>query len=184
VRRRSLLRTLPAAAACVAGCLGGGDGDDGTAATPTDTPRSTGTPSPTPTADPSPTTTGTSTATPNPTDPPTPTAGPTATPTPTAPPTATPVPDLTVAVGPGGRLVFEPETFEVTAGETVRWEWASAGHNVSPGDQPSGASWPGEDERTYGSGHAHAYTFTVPGSYEYHCDPHRSVGMTASFVVR
>jgi plastocyanin len=179
VRRRRLLRTLPAATlATLAGCLGdGGDGTDG-GDTPTATPRPTdaGTPTPTsvPTADP----TGTPTDTPEPTDSPTPTGTPTATPTPT------PVADLTVTVGPEGRLVFDPETFEVATGDTVRWEWASAGHNVSPGAQPSGASWPGDDGSTYGSGHAHAYTFTVSGTYEYHCDPHQSVGMTGSFTVR
>lgn len=89
-----------------------------------------------------------------------------------------------MAVGPGGRLVFEPETFEVAAGDTVRWEWASPGHNVSPEDQPAEASWSGDDESTYGSGHSYAYTFAVPGRYEYHCDPHQTVGMTGSFTVR
>jgi plastocyanin len=178
VRRRRLLRTVPAATvAALAGCLGGGDGEgsgngDGGAAAPTATPRPTDTPSPSPTAEP--TDTPTATATAEPTD--TPTATATATPTPAA--------DLTVTVGPDSRLVFEPRTFELAAGETVRWEWASPGHNVSPEGQPSGADWPGDDGTTYGSGHAYAYTFTVPGSYEYHCDPHQSVGMRGSFTVR
>lgn len=89
-----------------------------------------------------------------------------------------------MAVGPGSRLVFDPETFEIDTGETVRWEWESPGHNVSPERQPSEADWPGDDESTYGSGRTYAYTFTVPGRYEYHCDPHQSVGMTGSFTVR
>jgi plastocyanin len=179
VRRRRLLRTLPAAVvAGLAGCLGGG-GVDGNGDTPTATsrpsrPTDTATPSPTGT----PTTTDTPTATPEPTDSPTPSGTPTATPTPT------PAADLTVTVGPEGRLVFDPETFEVAAGGTVRWEWASPGHNVSPASRPSGASWPGEDGATYGAGHTYAYTFSVPGTYEYHCDPHQSIGMTGSFTVR
>ncbi|MEF8842079.1 MAG: plastocyanin/azurin family copper-binding protein [Haloarculaceae archaeon] len=177
MRRRRLLRTLPAAAvAGLAGCLGGGGDDGGNEDTPPATPEPTDTATPTLTASPSPTpgATETPTRTPEPTDPPTPTAN----------PTPTPVADPTVTVGPDGRLVFDPETFEVAAGDTVRWEWASAGHNVSPGSQPVEADWPGDDESTYGAGRTYAYTFGVSGRYEYHCDPHQSVGMTGSFTVR
>ena len=164
------------AVAGVAGCLGDGsggdggtgDGSDGNGSTPTPTPRPTETASPT----------ATPTESPESTDSPTPSGTPTATPTPT------PVADLTVTVGPDGRLAFEPETFEVATGDTVRWEWASGGHNVSPASQPSEASWPGDDEDLYSAGHTYAYTFAVAGRYRYHCDPHQSVGMTGSFTVR
>jgi len=185
VRRRRLLRALPAAAvAGVAGCLGDesgggggtGDGSDGNGATPTATAEPTEAASPT--ATPTRTPTATPTESPEPTDSPTPSGTPTATPTPT------PVADLTVTVGPDGRLAFEPETFEVATGDTVRWEWASGGHNVSPASQPSEASWPGDDEDLYSAGHTYAYTFAVAGRYRYHCDPHQSVGMTGSFTVR
>ena len=167
-----------------AGCLGGGsDGDgeagddsDGDGATPTATPQPTETASPTATE----TATRTPTGTPEPTGSPTPSGTPTATPT----PTPTSVADLTVTVGPEGRLVFDPETFEVAVGDTVRWEWASGGHNVSPAGQPSDASWPGDDESLFSAGHTYAYTFAVAGRYRYHCDPHQSVGMTGSFTVR
>ncbi|MFC7176916.1 plastocyanin/azurin family copper-binding protein [Halosegnis marinus] len=111
------------------------------------------------------------------------TATETETPTATEEPTATPEADLVVTVAPDGALRFDPAEFTVSAGETVRWEWDGAGHNVSPERQPSGASWPGRDETTYGSGTTHSYTFEVPGEYAYHCDPHRSVGMTGSFTV-
>ena len=174
MQRRRFLRTLPAAAlAGIAGCLGGGgDAEE----TPTATPRPTETPTASPTAEPTPESTDAPTASP--------TAEPTPTGTPTATPTPTPAADLTVTVGPDGRLVFDPKRFEVAVGDTIRWVWDSPGHNVSPGAQPSDASWPGDDETTYGSGHAYAYTLSVPGSYEYHCDPHQSIGMTGSFTVR
>jgi plastocyanin len=178
--RRRLLRALPAAAfAGLAGCSGGSGGDGGGDA-PTATAPSTETASPSPTDTPAPTPTASSTRSPEPTDSPTRTA----TPEPAATPTPTPGAELTVAVGPDGQLVFEPETFEIDAGETVRWEWESPGHNVSPERRPSEADWPGDDESTYGSGRTYAYTFTVPGRYGYHCDPHQSVGMTGSFAVR
>lgn len=107
----------------------------------------------------------------------------TATDSPTPEPTATAEADTTVTVGPGGSLRFDPESFTVAAGETVRWEWDSAGHNVSPASQPDGASWSGLDESTYDAGTTHAYTFEVAGEYTYHCDPHQSSGMTGSFTV-
>lgn len=171
-RRRFLLTGLPAVAAGIAGCSGGEE-------TPTDSPGATDSPTPTQTEQ---TETGTGTGTPTSTS--TSTTDPTETPTPE--PTATAQADLTVAVAPGGALRFEPETFEVAVGETVRWEWESPGHNVSPteGEQPDGADWAGEDERTYDEGHAYSETFEVAGEYAYHCDPHRSSGMTGSFTVR
>lgn len=104
-------------------------------------------------------------------------------PTETADPTATPDADVVVTVAPGGSLVFDPDSFTVSAGETVRWEWDSSGHNVSPASQPSGASWPGMDDSTYAGGTTHTYTFEVPGEYTYHCDPHQTSGMTGSFSV-
>lgn len=176
MRRRRLLRAFPVAAvAGIAGCLDGGSGGDGDDTdTPTATPRPTDTPAPSP----EPTASPTATRTAEPTD------TPTATPEPTATPTPTPTANRVVTVGPDGRLVFRPETFQIAAGETIRWEWASPGHNVSPESQPSGATWPGDDETTYPAGRTHTYTFTVAGRYVYHCDPHQSVGMRGSFTVR
>jgi plastocyanin len=189
--RRTFLRaSIPAALVGLAGCSGG----DGTptpgvtgSPTPTETRAPTDSPAATdaPTDSPTPTDTRTPTETRAPTDSHTATDSPTPTDTPTATRTATPVPDVTVAVGPEGRVVFEPETFTIGAGDTVLWEWASGGHNVSPdeGGQPSGADWAGDDDGTFGSGHTYAYTFETPGEYSYHCDPHQSIGMRGSFTV-
>ncbi|MFB6192107.1 MAG: plastocyanin/azurin family copper-binding protein [Haloarculaceae archaeon] len=90
-----------------------------------------------------------------------------------------------VAVGPEGSLRFDPERFEITVGDTVKWVWESGGHNVSPtpGEQPAASDWAGDDADTYDEGHTHAHTFTAAGGYDYHCDPHRSLGMTGSFTV-
>lgn len=164
MNRRSFLRGIaPLGTVAVAGCSGGGGTD-----TMTDSPTATDTATPTEA-----TTTDTATAT----DSPTPTDSPTATDTPT------PQAELTVSVGPDGNFRFDPEEFTIAVGETVRWVWASPGHNVSPASQPSGAEWPGRDESTYDAGTTHSYTFEVAGTYEYHCDPHQSVGMVGSFTV-
>ncbi|MFB6118810.1 plastocyanin/azurin family copper-binding protein [Halosegnis sp.] len=114
---------------------------------------------------------------------PTPTETETDTPTETETATATASADMTVTVGPGGSLAFDPETFTISTGDTVRWEWDSAGHNVSPEQTPSGADWSGKDDDTYDAGTTYAYTFDVAGEYKYHCDPHQSIGMVGSFTV-
>jgi plastocyanin len=91
-----------------------------------------------------------------------------------------------VTVGPGGNLEFDPDQVTVAAGTTVRWEWDSGGHNVRPASQPSDADWTGTaggDGTTYSSGHMYEFTFDVPGTYDYYCAPHRSVGMTGTVVV-
>lgn len=91
-----------------------------------------------------------------------------------------------VTVGPGGSLSFDPDEVTVATGTTVRWEWASGGHNVRPSSQPSDADWSGTeggDGDTYGSGHTHEFAFEVAGTYDYYCAPHRSSGMTGSVVV-
>ena len=157
----------------LAGCTGGERSP-----TPEATATSTATDSPTPSA--------TDTATPtDATDTPTATGEPTDSPTPTEEPTPTPQPDAEVVVGPDGALRFEPRSFTIAAGDTVRWTWDSGGHNVSPADgrQPEGANWTGKDESLYSSGTTYVHTFEVTGSYEYHCDPHQTAGMTGSFTV-
>lgn len=182
MHRRTLLgRALAAATVGLAGCTGGDGGTDTSTGTPTDATGmgDGGTDTATPTGEP----TDAQSPTAESTDTPSPTAESTDTPASTATTTATA--DQEVVVGPGGALRFDPETFTVSAGDTVLWVWDSSGHNVSPDDggQPDGADWPGEDDATYGADHEYAYTFEVPGEYGYHCDPHRTAGMTGSFTV-
>ena len=196
-RRKFLYASLPAVLVGISGCSSGGSTS---APNSEDTPTATAEPTATSTAaqtdtEHSQTTTSTadsyggpasSTSTPTAdgygtTDSPTSTA--TETPSPTSSPE--PSPDLTITVGPNGSLRFKPETFSLSVGETIRWEWASGGHNVSPDDggQPAGADWVGDDDQTYASGHSYTHTFATAGEYSYHCDPHQSIGMRGSFTV-
>ncbi|WP_424002567.1 plastocyanin/azurin family copper-binding protein [Haloarcula salina] len=165
--RRELLGVLGAA---VVGSTAGCSGDGGDGATPTGTASPTDADTEPPTATDTPTETATATDTPTET----------ATPT----PTSTPVDAAQeVAVGPGD-FRFDPETFEVPVGSTVRWVWKSGGHNVKPTATPDGSDWagtPGDD--TYPGGHEYIETFEVAGEYEYHCVPHQKAGMTGSFTV-
>ncbi|MDH5019226.1 plastocyanin/azurin family copper-binding protein [Halobacterium rubrum] len=91
-----------------------------------------------------------------------------------------------VTVGADGQTRFTPEEVTVATGETVRWEWASSGHNVRPDSQPADADWtgtPGGENETYDSDYVYEFTFEVGGRYEYYCAPHQSFGMVGTVVV-
>jgi plastocyanin len=170
VRRRTLLRTVGAltGGTVLAGCTGGSGGAESTPAG-TSEPASTTTPAPTPTATPEPT------STPEPT---TTQSGPTE-----------------VAVGPEKRLRYEPETVEIGVGDTVRWTFESAGHNVTskPGasekcKNPEGAepfaSYEGSNHyAVLEVGETYEHEFTVPGEYVYVCAPHAGQGMVGTVTV-
>jgi len=200
MRRRHLLRTGAAAlVACLAGCSGG-DGADTPASTPTDTPDDPATESPTPSPTPMATETPTATAVGSPDETPTtastpdgtPTSAgtptPTGTPTQTATSTPSPTPEVAqvVTVAADGEFRFDPGSFEIAVGDTVRWVWAAGGHNVRATSTPSGSDWagtPGGDGETYSGDYTYEYTFDVAGEYDYVCIPHESLGMTGSFTV-
>jgi len=122
----------------------------------------------------------------------------TATPTPTATETETATPESTVvdvAVGPEKRLRYEPESVEISVGDTVRWTAKSPGHNVTskPGasekcQNPSGAepfaSYEGDSHFAIMEvGATYEHTFTVPGKYVYVCAPHAGQGMVGDITV-
>ncbi|WP_227377737.1 plastocyanin/azurin family copper-binding protein [Haladaptatus halobius] len=95
-------------------------------------------------------------------------------------------PDVTVKVGPGGNLIFEPSELEVRPGTTVQWVWESDTHNVVVESQPTDASWdgsPGPKTKVYDTGYSLTHTFDVLGTYEYYCKPHLAAGMTGTVAV-
>ena len=76
---------------------------------------------------------------------------------------------------------FDPETITITVGTTVRWENVQGVHNVDADDSSfdSGALAPAPWTYTH--------TFTVPGTYLYHCDAHgapNGIGMSGKVVVQ
>ncbi|WP_336034234.1 plastocyanin/azurin family copper-binding protein [Halobacterium yunchengense] len=89
----------------------------------------------------------------------------------------------TVAVGPDGQNIFDPETVYIQRGATVEWVWESPGHNVHATNVPEDADWDVQTEIT-GPEFTYSYTFEGPlGEYEYVCDPHEGVGMVGTVVV-
>ncbi|WP_332898589.1 MULTISPECIES: plastocyanin/azurin family copper-binding protein [unclassified Haladaptatus] len=91
----------------------------------------------------------------------------------------------TVEVGPGGDLVFTPGTEEplyASPGTTVTFTWGSDNHNIVVDSQPDGAGWEGS-ESLENEGFTYEHTFDTLGTYEYHCQPHASSGMTGEIVI-
>ncbi|WP_058366087.1 halocyanin domain-containing protein [Haloparvum sedimenti] len=90
--------------------------------------------------------------------------------------------EVTVAVGAGGGLQFEPAAILVDPGTTVVWEWTGEGgdHNVVT----EGEGF--ESELTGEAGHTFEHTFDDAESgdtFLYYCDPHRAVGMKGAVAV-
>jgi halocyanin-like protein len=80
---------------------------------------------------------------------------------------------VTVAVGAGNGLLFEPVAVEVSPGTTVVWEWTGRGgqHNV----REEGGAF--ESELASSEGTTYERTFDEPGVVRYYCVPHQAVGM-------
>ena len=80
---------------------------------------------------------------------------------------------VTVAVGAGNGLFFDPPAVRVSPGTTVVWEWTGQGgqHNVK---EQSGAF---ESDLASTEGHTYERTFEESGVVKYLCVPHEAVGM-------
>jgi len=78
---------------------------------------------------------------------------------------------------------FDPAIFTINVGDQVMWMWDnSAGqHTTTSTTIPAGAaSW---DEVIGQNSQMFTYTATVPGSYDYVCLYHQSMGMIGHFTV-
>lgn len=96
-------------------------------------------------------------------------------------------------VGMTNTLKFKPDTVQIQAGETVRWENTSiVVHTVTADPEeatleesvrlPEGAS-------PFDSGNmdpeaTFEYTFEVPGTYRYFCIPHEATKMYGTVIVK
>lgn len=81
-------------------------------------------------------------------------------------------------------LAFTPNSLTINAGETVQWQNNSGSHNVNG----SLATFTTNPEGFFSGNAAPApwtfsHTFTIPGTYEYRCDPHHLAGMTGMITV-
>lgn len=84
--------------------------------------------------------------------------------------------EVTVSVGAGDGLSFDPAGITVDAGTTVIWEWTGQGgrHNVlSTGE----SDFEFESDLAEEEGATFEFTFEEAGEAPYVCDPHRAQGM-------
>ena len=86
---------------------------------------------------------------------------------------------------PDRPLAFDPDTVEVRAGTTVRWQNEQGGyHTVTFADalqerRPNGVF----EGSLFARGDTIGYTFQRPGVYHYYCQPHAEF-MAGTIVVR
>ncbi len=89
----------------------------------------------------------------------------------------------------GGHFAFEPATFSVQRGDTVRFVQSStAPHNVHFKKTPKGAKLGSAAVGPYVITAGATYNLVVDarfvdGAYEFVCDPHESVGMQGTMTV-
>jgi predicted lipoprotein with Yx(FWY)xxD motif/plastocyanin len=77
---------------------------------------------------------------------------------------------------------FTPDEITVTVGDTVTWTNTQGTHNVN-GTKTTFPSNPESFGNTVGSGWIFSHVFSIPGTYDYHCDPHASFGMVGKVIV-
>ena len=76
---------------------------------------------------------------------------------------------------------FSPQTLQVQVGDTVRWVWTGGSHTTTSVNVPVGAStWNSPLNSTVTT---FDYVVDFPGTYNYVCVPHQSMGMTGTIEV-
>ncbi|GAA0281516.1 plastocyanin/azurin family copper-binding protein [Halobacterium noricense] len=81
-----------------------------------------------------------------------------------------------------GNNYFDPIGLHVEPGTTVRFEIAAGAHSATAYENRIPADGSAFDSGTISSG-AFEYTFEAPGTYDYYCIPHKTVGMVGRIVV-
>ena len=89
--------------------------------------------------------------------------------------------EVTVAVGAGNGLAFDPAAVRVDAGTTVAWEWTGRGgrHNVVAAEESASEF---ESDLASGKGVTFRRTFES-GPQLYFCNPHRAQGMYGAVAI-
>src|SRR5437588_2082569 len=102
-----------------------------------------------------------------------------------------PAQTVDITVGPNGQNTFAPNPVAINVGDTVRWTFASIGHNVISGSSCQADTKfcsPGDtncaDAPTPGPGATYSHTFNTAGSFPYFCSPHCFNGMTGTIIVQ
>ena len=96
-----------------------------------------------------------------------------------------------VTVGPSNQLVFQPAVVTINVGDTVRWTFGSAGHDLNSGSScipDNGFCWPNNancgNNGSATAGTVYTHTFNTAGNFPYFCGPHCFSNMTGTVVVQ
>lgn len=81
-----------------------------------------------------------------------------------------------------GNNYFDPIGLFVEPGTTVRFEIAAGAHSATTYDGRIPAEANPFDSGVFSQG-TYEYTFETPGTYDYYCIPHKSLGMVGRVVV-
>ena len=82
-------------------------------------------------------------------------------------------------------IVFEPKNITINVGDTVEWINEQGVHNVNgKKSHPRNKNNPESFGNEVGAGWTYRFTFTKPGLYKYHCDPHLSADMGGTIEVK
>ena len=78
---------------------------------------------------------------------------------------------------------FTPDELEINADDTVEWRNTDGYHNVN-GTTETYPSNPQSFGNNPGNGWTYSHIFTIPGEYDYQCDPHVGLGMVGTIAVK
>ena len=85
---------------------------------------------------------------------------------------------------PAGKFYFLPQQLTIQPGDTVQFVNAQdESHDVMFVRVPRGVSGMIMSPLQKKKGDTFSYTFTIPGTYEYHCHPHEGLGMKGTLIV-
>lgn len=90
--------------------------------------------------------------------------------------------EVTVTVGAGDGLAFDPAAVRVSVGTNVQWEWTGQGgtHNVAATEDSDGDFQSSLHDE---AGQHFEQTFDEAGNYLYVCEPHQTQGMKGAVEV-
>ncbi len=77
---------------------------------------------------------------------------------------------------------FTPKDITISEGDTVRWTCTQGTHDID-GTKSVYPNNPESFSTPQGSNWVYMFVFTIPGIYNYQCDPHANFGMIGSVTV-
>ena len=79
--------------------------------------------------------------------------------------------------------VFTPANITVNTGDQVVWTNTQGNHNVNGKTSVYPSNPESFGNSVAGPGWTYSHVFTIPGTYDYRCDPHVSIGMVGTVTV-